>query len=160
MRGGDFILTDHNGSVVDLKLFRCIAVALLCAPAILGGPSLSLGNGEEEGDEGHFQEPVILEAGKTHHGSVGDFSESFYAFKATAETHRISVVGSQGVKWRLFAGADFKEGLKKWCKAVPAGGKFRTACSVDGLEKGRWYYLNVYSFSPGHTKYDIGINTP
>ena len=139
---------------------RCIAFALLCWPAILAGPAPGLGNGDEEGDEGHFQEPVILAVGKTHNGSVGDFSESFYAFTATAEAHMIAVVGSTGVKWRLFKGADFKEGLKRWCKEAPAGGKFRTACPVDGLEKGARYYLNVYSFSPGHIKYTIDISTP
>lgn len=98
--------------------------------------------------------------GKTHNGSVGDFSESFYAFEATARMHIIAVVGSRGVKWRLFKGADFKAGLMKWCKEAPAGGKFRTACPVHGLEKGARYYLNVYSFSPGRIEYTIDIGAP
>lgn len=139
---------------------RCIAAALLLWAVMLGGPGLVSGNGDEEGDEGHFQEPVILTVGKTHHGSVGDFSESFYAFKATAKMHLIAVAGNTGVKWRLFSGADFKAGMMKWCKEMPDGAKFRAACPVEGLEKGAWYYLNVYSFSPGHSKYEIDINTP
>lgn len=138
------------------RAIRRIAAALLCWAAILGGPSPGLANGEE----GHFQEPVIIEVGKTHNGSVGGFSESFYAFKASAEMHMIVVVGSPGVKWRLFKEANFKEGLMKWCREAPAGGKFRAACPVDGLDRGIWYYLNVYSFSPGQIKYKIDISTP
>lgn len=98
--------------------------------------------------------------GKTHNGSMGDFSESFYAFKATAQRHMIAVVGSSGVKWRLFEDAGFERGLMKWCEERRAGGKFRTACPVDGLKKGAWYYLNVYSFSPGNNKFHIDISSP
>ncbi len=145
---------------MGLRARRTFVAVLLCGQAFLLGATPTWGNGQEEGDEGHFQEPVILQVENTHDGSVGDFSESFYAFTATAVAHRISVVGKPGVKWRLYAEADFKAGLRKWCKEERTGEEFRTACIVDGLTKGNRYYLNVYSFSPGLTKYRIEIGAP
>lgn len=137
------------------RLKLVAAFALLAMP---WGAGIGLGNGGEEEDEGYYDTPVRLTLGKAHTGSVGSFSESFYAFRAPGETIRIAVTGKPPVRWRLFSGANFKAGLLHWCKPEPAGKRFSAACQVKGLKAGASYYLNVYSFSPTHSVYVIDLS--
>ena len=139
------------------RLIFVAAFTLLVLPWSAG---IGLGNGGEEEDEGQYDAPVRLTLGKAHTGSVGPFSESFYAFRAPGNTILIAVTGEPPVRWRLYSGDNFKTGLLHWCKPNPAGKPFSTVCPVKGLKAGASYYLNVYSFSPTHSGYVIDLSAP